>query len=274
MDGVEAASQIRQDRDVPVIFLTAYSGDEILKRAMVTEPYAYLLKPIQEEQLATALRIVWYKHGKDSVRKQSAQRFSSILRALPNGLVVTDKELNVRYLNNRAKKMIGLTKKEVWGRWVGEVVLLEGGGIAKELREGLLHVLNGGAPITLGENWIRSHLGTSMRVTVDISAFTGRQGEIIGGLIVITEPTIATDVSADSFLFGTDEVEYHPPASELGQLRSFLEVEIIRLSLGEQSGDSYIRGFTDGQLSGNKRILQLVFGDKAVQEIDALVEEQ
>lgn len=45
MMGTEAAEIIRNQYDIPVIYLTAYADQGTLKRAKVTEPYGYVLKP-------------------------------------------------------------------------------------------------------------------------------------------------------------------------------------------------------------------------------------
>ena len=45
MDGVEIAGRIREKNEIPVIFLTAYSDNETLQRAKITEPFGYLIKP-------------------------------------------------------------------------------------------------------------------------------------------------------------------------------------------------------------------------------------
>ncbi|AEH60474.1 response regulator receiver protein [Methanosalsum zhilinae DSM 4017] len=62
IDGVEAASQIRDKFDIPVIYLTAYSDEEILERAKKTEPYGYILKPFTENDLRTNIKMAFYKH--------------------------------------------------------------------------------------------------------------------------------------------------------------------------------------------------------------------
>ncbi|AEH60473.1 response regulator receiver protein [Methanosalsum zhilinae DSM 4017] len=62
MDGVEAASQIRDKFDIPVIYLTAYSDEEILERAKKTEPYGYILKPFKESELRTSIEVALHKH--------------------------------------------------------------------------------------------------------------------------------------------------------------------------------------------------------------------
>jgi len=62
MDGVETAERIRTHHRVPGIYLTAYSNDQTLERAKVTEPYGYLLKPFDERELQTTIEIALYRH--------------------------------------------------------------------------------------------------------------------------------------------------------------------------------------------------------------------
>ncbi len=62
MDGVQAAMEIRQRLRLPVIFLTAYSEEATLARAKLAEPYGYLLKPLEDRELRSAVEIALYKH--------------------------------------------------------------------------------------------------------------------------------------------------------------------------------------------------------------------
>ncbi len=278
MDGVEAATTIRKSTDIPIIFLTAYSGDEILRRAMITEPYAYLLKPIQEQQLESALRIAWYRHGRDQIRERNVERFVSILKALPHGVVVVDRELKVRYLNNRAKRIIGLTTKESWGRPVGEVVIIRDTRAAEMVRTHISAVLTEDKSGSVGEHKILSHLNDVKSIILDIAPFAAKDGENLGALLILTEllphgntasEMLASEDEENRPLFTTSE--YYPPATEMGQLRSYLEIEIIRQALSEPPEDGYNRGFVDGQLNVNKTLLQMFFGEEAVAEIEAIL---
>jgi PAS domain S-box-containing protein len=274
MDGTEAASTIRQSEDIPIVFLTAYSGDEILRKAMVTEPYAYLVKPIQEQQLASTLKMAWYRHTRDVVRERNFERFSSILKTLPHGVVVVDQELKVRYMNTRAKKLIGLTTNESWGRPLGEIVVLEDSGAAQALQTQASAVTKNGTAGTLGEHSLRSHLDEARNVVVDISPFNDRQGDNLGALLVLTELVVHDHVDSELDDLSEEEIharEYYPPATQMGQLRSFLEIEIIRRALADESEDPYDRGFCDGQTAANKSVLQLFFGEEAVQEMEQIV---
>ncbi|MBN2030330.1 response regulator [bacterium] len=55
IDGVEAAEIINHQLNIPVIYLTAYSDDETLKRAIKTNPYGYIPKPIDSMELHTLI---------------------------------------------------------------------------------------------------------------------------------------------------------------------------------------------------------------------------
>jgi PAS domain S-box-containing protein len=65
MDGIEAADEIRRRFHLPVIFLTAYSEDATLDRAKLTEPFGYILKPIDDRELKSTIEIALYKHRAD-----------------------------------------------------------------------------------------------------------------------------------------------------------------------------------------------------------------
>jgi two-component system, response regulator PdtaR len=51
IDGIDAAARIKLLKPVPVIFLTGYSGQGTMERAMKVGPAAYLVKPVADEKL-------------------------------------------------------------------------------------------------------------------------------------------------------------------------------------------------------------------------------
>jgi diguanylate cyclase (GGDEF)-like protein len=61
-DGISTAVSIRERYDIPVLFLTAYADDETLQRAESTGAYGYLLKPFNERELLTTIRMTLRKH--------------------------------------------------------------------------------------------------------------------------------------------------------------------------------------------------------------------
>src|SRR5713101_4415535 len=47
IDGIETARWIRNQYDIPVIYLTAYGDEATVQRAKVAEPFGYILKPFE-----------------------------------------------------------------------------------------------------------------------------------------------------------------------------------------------------------------------------------
>ena len=62
MDGVTAAEKIRSQVNVPTIFLTAYADDKTLQRAKLTDPFGYIIKPFQQNDLRVAIEIALHRH--------------------------------------------------------------------------------------------------------------------------------------------------------------------------------------------------------------------
>jgi len=60
--GIDVANFIWKNFQIPIIFLTSYYNDNILKQAMDAEPYAYLLKPCRNEELKVAINTAMHKH--------------------------------------------------------------------------------------------------------------------------------------------------------------------------------------------------------------------
>jgi len=62
MDGIDTATQIRAQIKVPVVYLTAYADQATVERAKLTDPYGYLFKPVDSEQLQIAVEAAIHKH--------------------------------------------------------------------------------------------------------------------------------------------------------------------------------------------------------------------
>jgi CheY-like chemotaxis protein len=56
MDGIEAVEHIRASVDVPVIYITGFADETTLRRAEATEPFGFVRKPYEEENLRTTIK--------------------------------------------------------------------------------------------------------------------------------------------------------------------------------------------------------------------------
>jgi putative nucleotidyltransferase with HDIG domain len=86
MDGIEAAQRIREILEIPIIFITAYADDETLQRAKTTEPYGYILKPVESRELSIVIEMATYKHAAEKERQRQLQRLSA-MRAIDRAIL-------------------------------------------------------------------------------------------------------------------------------------------------------------------------------------------
>lgn len=106
MDGAEAAARIRSQRPVPIIMLTAYADKETIKRAEAAGALAYLVKPVNENELPPAINI-------------ALARFKE-LQSLQTEVAELQESLEARKLIERAKgilmQRLGLSERDAYER--------------------------------------------------------------------------------------------------------------------------------------------------------------
>lgn len=104
LSGIDAAQEIRNTLDIPVIFLTAYADSSTLNKAKDTEPFGYIIKPFKEIDLHTAIEIALYKHKKESeVRKERDFLYN----------LVENKESGLLFIKSNSK-LVKLKTKEIF----------------------------------------------------------------------------------------------------------------------------------------------------------------
>nr|WP_319373165.1 response regulator [uncultured Methanobacterium sp.] len=79
MDGIDAAQKIREQFDIPLIYLTAYSDEKTLERAKVTEPFGYVLKPFEDREIQSAIEMALYKHQMEKKLKESEEKYRKLV---------------------------------------------------------------------------------------------------------------------------------------------------------------------------------------------------
>jgi CheY-like chemotaxis protein len=72
VDGIATARQIREQFNLPVVFLTAYADAATLKQAKTSQPFGYIVKPIQTNDLSATIAIALVRHETELALQQSS----------------------------------------------------------------------------------------------------------------------------------------------------------------------------------------------------------
>ncbi|HPB66442.1 MAG TPA: diguanylate cyclase, partial [Spirochaetales bacterium] len=140
MDGVEAAKAVKASKDIPIIFLTAYTDERTLERAKEVEPYGYILKPFKERELYTTIDIALYKHEMASKLTRQERLFSAILQSINDGIVALDTDLNVSFMNQVAEDIVGTSEREAKGKHVGTILSILDPATKSDMLTGMINV--------------------------------------------------------------------------------------------------------------------------------------
>src|SRR2546428_4890013 len=124
MSGIEAARQIRQRLDIPIVFVTAHSDESTLRQAQGAQPYGFVLKPFDQNDLRVAIEIALHKHRIDAQLRRSEQRFATTLKAIGEAVISTDARGVVDFMNGAAAALAGVAAGEAIGKPVASFLKL------------------------------------------------------------------------------------------------------------------------------------------------------
>jgi len=68
-NGIDIARYLLEEYNINVIFLTAYNNDKTIKEAASLNPHGYILKPFEEDNLITTLKLAFFKQTTGIVTK-------------------------------------------------------------------------------------------------------------------------------------------------------------------------------------------------------------
>lgn len=60
-DGIEIALEVQKEKNIPIIYLTAFCDDNTIDRAIQTNPVGYLIKPFKIEELKSTISLGLFK---------------------------------------------------------------------------------------------------------------------------------------------------------------------------------------------------------------------
>jgi len=95
-DGINLAQEIKEKYDIPFIYLTSHSTDDIIEQAKLTKPYGYIVKPFHPNTLHASIQMALFQYqteqeeNQDNVTHTQEQAVDELLKhQSPNAATVS-----------------------------------------------------------------------------------------------------------------------------------------------------------------------------------------
>ena len=99
MDGIKASNYIQEFYNIPVIYLSSSTDDKVIKRALGSHIYGYLIKPIDKISLRINIELAYTKFQ----YFQKIQYLSNISKTQYSAISTIDKNGNIKWFNDSFK---------------------------------------------------------------------------------------------------------------------------------------------------------------------------
>ena len=188
MDGIKASEEIYSRFNIPVVYLTAHADETTLKRAKITEPFGYIIKPFQEKELNATIEIALYKYKQQNRLKKEKQWFSTILESIGDSVIVTNDRGLVTFMNPLAEALTGWKKEDAFGKDVNEVLQLVHSESREVTEHPITNAIENGAIVRLADRWLlRTKNGTEKFIGDSAAPIRDEQGNITGVVAVFQD---------------------------------------------------------------------------------------
>ncbi len=190
MDGIEAAQRICAAGRIPVVYLTAFTDDDTLRRAKISEAFGYLLKPFEDRELRTTIEMALYKHTMERKLRESREWLETTLRCIGDAVIATDLTASVQFINRPAEILTGWQQPAAIGRPAPDVFCLKSADDGAPARVEVEALLTGSAQF-LGGKDVMLIARDGRQTPVDYTAAPIREsdGRIMGVVIVFRDIT-------------------------------------------------------------------------------------
>ena len=218
IDGIETAKRIQASRDVPVIYLTAHSDIETLQRAKESGLFGYVLKPFEERDLLVAIETAVHRHSLERQLKDSERKYAATLASIGDGVVATDAQGRVTFMNAVAESLTGWQFYEAENKPIEEVFSLVREQDGQPSNNPIRRALGDREIVFLEEPTLLVSRNADM-IPIDDSAapITADHGEIIGAVVAFRDSR-QRRLTEDALRKATEQVYRSQRLESLGRL--------------------------------------------------------
>jgi len=123
--GIGLAREFREQHDIPVIFITGYSETSLYNQAHEAKPAGFIRKPFSDAELASCLESVVERSVASERLRERLEGLETASANLSQGVIATDLDGKVVYLNAAAESITGWNREEAIGAELSNVLQID-----------------------------------------------------------------------------------------------------------------------------------------------------
>lgn len=190
MDGIEAATRIREELGISCVFLTAYSDPMFLDRAKQVQPAGYIVKPFDESGIRAAVEIGLYKVATERALSESQGWFQTTLMSIGDGVIATDGRGCIKFVNAAAEIILGLTNQQVAGHPLHSVFPVYDEQTNMEVENPVYEALRTGQNSPKNREIVfQRHDGQIVPIEESSTLIRDLSGQLLGAALVVRDVT-------------------------------------------------------------------------------------
>ncbi|RJR15349.1 MAG: PAS domain S-box protein [Nitrospiraceae bacterium] len=200
-DGIETAREIISEGDIPVIFLTAYTDDAIMKQAKKSGAYGYLVKPFRDREMQATIELALYKHEMENRLKASENHLYTTLVSINDAVISTDKTGSIIFMNPLAESLTGWKLESARKKGLEDIFDIRTEKKGRENVNPVSAIIREGLTITQANYVLCPHQGKDISIELSSAPIRNGKGNVNGAVIVFRDVSrrIQTEKELDEY---------------------------------------------------------------------------
>jgi two-component system, cell cycle sensor histidine kinase and response regulator CckA len=188
IDGIEAATEIRQQLKIPIIYVTAHSDDATIARAKKTEPVGYVIKPFTEQELRVAIDMGLHKHATEWRLNESREFFATTLASIADAVIATTVDGEITFMNRAAEALTGWRAADALHRPLYDVFQIVDAATRTVPESPVARALRNGAVATLPDGvQLVTKNGVEIPIADTAAVVRDDEGQVRGAVLVFRD---------------------------------------------------------------------------------------
>ena len=186
-DGIETGSFLRDTYDIPIVYMVDYARQETIRRVGTTGPFGYIFQPFDEKQIFATIETALIRHQLESKLRQSRQWLNTTLTSIGDGVIATDEQGLIRFINPVAMEHTCWNHTSAIGRSLKQVFIF-----VDELSQEPIDILEvhkrrGESSKNEFKGLLTPREGVSLPIEANLTSIKDGKGKIYGMVLIFRD---------------------------------------------------------------------------------------